>query len=176
MATCFQDREVPVIRQIIYCANISVSETGLQLEHLQEIYYIPLDIFKQNLENKGIRTELDMWLTFLSSNNPERIMELIEKEPWFRNLYEDIYQICLNTERVMEMYSKELDELDRNTTLYMIDHMKKEIDEKDAQIERFTKEKELAKRLLKDGRIEDIERMNENPEVIEQLMKEYFEE
>lgn len=124
-----------------------------------------------------------MWLTFLSLDNPEQILKLIEKEPWFRKLYEDIYQICLNMERVMEMYSKELEELDRNTVLYMIDEMKREademknvIDEKDMQIELIQKENELMKCLVKDGRLEDIQRMAGNPELLEQVMKEYFEE
>ena len=48
----------------------------------------------------------------------------------------------LNTEKVMEMFSKELLEMDRNTVLYMIDEMQNEIDEqkvmlqdKDAQLQ-----------------------------------------
>lgn len=37
--------------------------------------------------------------------------------------------MCLNMERVMGMFSKELQELDRNTVQYMIDEMEEEIDE-----------------------------------------------
>lgn len=37
--------------------------------------------------------------------------------------------MCLNMERVIGMFSKELQELDRNTVQYMIDEMEEEIDE-----------------------------------------------
>ena len=36
--------------------------------------------------------------------------------------------MCLNTEKVMQMFSKELAELDKNTVQYMIDEMQSEID------------------------------------------------
>lgn len=54
---------------------------------------------------------------------------MIEKYPDFQKIYEDGYNICLNVERVMEMFSKELYELDRNTVQYMIDEMQDTIDE-----------------------------------------------
>ncbi|MDE6846339.1 MAG: hypothetical protein K2J99_11330, partial [Lachnospiraceae bacterium] len=46
----------------------------------------------------------------------------------FREIYKEGYEICLNVERVMEMFSKELYELDRNTVQYMIDEMQDTID------------------------------------------------
>ena len=55
-------------------------------------------------------------------------MKLIEAFPEFKPLYDDVYQICRNTEKVMEMFSKELQELDRNTVQYMIDEMQDTID------------------------------------------------
>ena len=42
-------------------------------------------------------------------------------------MYGEIYELCRNTEKVMDMYSKELQELDRNTVQYMIDEMGEEI-------------------------------------------------
>lgn len=36
--------------------------------------------------------------------------------------------MCLNTEKVMNMFSKELSQLDKNTVQYMIDEMQTEID------------------------------------------------
>ena len=65
---------------------------------------------------------------FFASEEPERIIELIESYPCFREIYRDIYEICLNMEKVMGMYSKELQELDRNTVQYMIDEMQETID------------------------------------------------
>ena len=117
------------------------SNTGLKLNLLQEYYFVPLDIFRKNIQNKGIQTKLDAWLTFLTSDEPEMIMELIQNFPEFKSLYEDIYELCRNVEGVMNMFSKELRELDRNTVQYMIDVMQDEIDaskkmlsEKDKQL------------------------------------------
>ena len=36
-------------------------------------------------------------------------------------MYEDLYNMCLNIEGVMNMFSEELTILDRNTVTYMID-------------------------------------------------------
>ena len=41
----------------------------------------------------------------------------------------DIFQLCQNTEKVMNMYSKELAQLDHNTAEYMVDEMQKDLDE-----------------------------------------------
>lgn len=71
---------------------------------------------------------MDAWLTFLSVDEPEMIIKLIEVYPQFRKYYEEIYELCRNTEKVMNMFSKELQELDRNTVQYMIDEMQEVID------------------------------------------------
>lgn len=57
----------------------------------------------------------------------EWIIRVIEAYPEFEAMYRQIYEMCLNVERVMEMFSKELQELDRNTVHYMIDEMQNEI-------------------------------------------------
>ena len=36
----------------------------------------------------------------------------------YKPLYEDVYSLCLNTEKVMHMYSKELQRFDANTVDY----------------------------------------------------------
>lgn len=56
------------------------------------------------------------------------IEALLESYPDFKELYGEIYELCRNVEKVMEMFSKELKELDRNTVQYMIDEMQEEID------------------------------------------------
>ena len=81
------------------------------------------------MENKDINTELEAWLTFLSTDDPEQIYDLIRKFPMFKEMYEDIFHLCQNTERVMNMYSKELAQLDHNTAEYMVDEMQKDLDE-----------------------------------------------
>ena len=72
---------------------------------------------------------MEAWLTFLSTDDPEQIYNLIRKFPMFKEMYEDIFQLCQNTERVMNMYSKELAQLDHNTAEYMVDEMQKDLDE-----------------------------------------------
>lgn len=47
---------------------------------------------------------------------------------------EIVYEMCRNVEKVMEMYSKELLEMDRNTVQYMIDEMQEEINQKDEEL------------------------------------------
>ena len=96
---------------------------------MQNFLFVPLDIFHKTMENKDINTELEAWLTFLSTDDPEQIYDLIWKFPMFREMYEDIFQLCQNTEKVMNMYSKELAQLDHNTAEYMVDEMQKDLDE-----------------------------------------------
>lgn len=83
---------------------------------------------------------MDAWLTFLSVDEPEMIIKLIEVYPQFRKYYEEIYELCRNTEKVMNMFSKELQELDRNTVQYMIDEMQEVID---AQKDDLSKQKSV---------------------------------
>ena len=99
------------------------SNTGLELNLLQKYIFIPLDIFSKVIQNKGISNETDAWLAFLSQDDPELIITLIESYPEFRAMYEDVYRLCQNVERVMEMFSEELRILDQNTVQYMIDEM-----------------------------------------------------
>lgn len=35
------------------------SDTGLEMDLLQKYIFIPLDIFKENVENKGIKNKMD---------------------------------------------------------------------------------------------------------------------
>ena len=101
------------------------------------------------MHNKGIRNQLEAWLTFLSTDEPEMIEKLILSYPQFRCYYEEIYTLCQNTERVMDMFSKELQELDKNTVQYMIDEMQEEIDQEeiDAQKETIHKQEEEIQKL-----------------------------
>ena len=94
----------------------------------QSYCFIALDIFTGIVQNKGIRNKLEAWLLFFSTDDPGEMEVLLEFYPEFRTLYEEIYELCRNVEKVMEMFSKELKELDRNTLQYMIDEMQEEID------------------------------------------------
>lgn len=120
------------------------------MELLQEYYFIPLDIFKECMENKNIESGLESWLAFLSYDDPVRIEELITGFPGFRAMYQDVYELCLNTEKVMQMYSEELQILDENTVRYMIDELQMEVEQaKESAREAQQREQELRDRVRK---------------------------
>ena len=53
----------------------------------------------------------------------------------FREMYGNVYEICRNMEKVMGMFSEELNEMDRNTVQYMIDEMQETINAQTAALE-----------------------------------------
>ena len=51
-------------------------------------------------------------------------------------IYEEIFSICQNVERMMEMYSKELAAIDKNTVKLMIDELQEEANKANARAEK----------------------------------------
>ena len=121
-----------------------------------------MDIFRKSLDNRSkfpqntskIKAEQDAWLTFLSVDDPEKILELIKEFPQFKPMYETAYQQCCNVEEVMRMFSEELLELDRNTTQLMIDEMQEEIEQKSAELGEKKEELEEKKTELEAKKVE----------------------
>ena len=138
------------------------SNTDLELDLLQKYLFIPLDIFRKSLDNRSkfpqntskIKAEQDAWLTFLSVDDPEKILELIKEFPQFRPMYETAYRQCCNVEEVMRMFSEELLELDRNTTQLMIDEMQEEIEQKRAELGKKKAELSEKKAELSEKKVE----------------------
>ena len=126
------------------------SDTGIQVDMLQEYAFIALDIFQKIVHNKGIRNKLEAWLMFFCAETPEDIVTLLEGYPEFQKLYGEIYELCRNVEKVIGMFSKELQELDRNTVQYMMDEMQDEIDEQKALLKEKTDIANEQKRLLEE--------------------------
>ena len=91
--------------------------------------------------------------THLAYDSPEKIIQLIKKYPRFKEMYDEIYVICRNVERVMGMFSKELQELDRNTVQYMIDDMQEEINKQSDTIDSLKRVVEEQKKLLEQSGI-----------------------
>ena len=90
-------------------------DTGLQLNMLQQFICIPLDIFKKITDNKStITNELEAWLTFLSSTNPQRIQAVIQQYPEFMNIYQSAFTLRRDIKEVFSMFSDALRILDRN--------------------------------------------------------------
>ena len=127
--TCFREFKNDYVHRFTTTSN-----TGISLNMLQNFIFIPIDIFLEKLHNIGIESELDAWLTFLGCDEPKYIIELITKYPSFKSMYSDLYDLCQNIERVMEMWSKELQILDRNTVKYMIDELQEKLDDANATI------------------------------------------
>ena len=160
------------------------SDTGLELELLQKYVFIPLDIFrgiyhndgKSNGKNSANRcwNKTEAWLTFLSTDEPEIIIELISQYPEFKEMYEEIYVMCQNVEKVMEMFSKELIQLDRNTVQYMIDEMQDTIDVQKEKID--TQKEELeAKQETIDSQQATIDTQKEELEAVRHRLREMAE-
>ncbi|MCD8347042.1 MAG: hypothetical protein LUD16_03615, partial [Lachnospiraceae bacterium] len=99
------------------------------------VRHIPLDIFREILHNRGIKSELDAWLTFLCEDSPEMIELLLRQYPSFQELYNEIYRLCENMEEIMGYFSEALREMDKNTVQYMIEEQQAQIEEQKGQIE-----------------------------------------
>ena len=140
------------------------------LELLQEYVFIALDIFQETLDNKNvtITNELEAWLTFLSMDDPDTILKLIRSYPKFEPIYRDIYEMCQNLERMIEMFSKELAELDKNTVQYMIDEMQDKIDEQERTIQSMQEAQKKNLLSLQEAQEKEILYLQQ----IEQLKKE----
>ena len=112
------------------------SDTGMEMNLLQEYTFICLDIFNGIIHNEGreIENRLEEWLVFLSQDDPDMIIKLLNRDPVFQRIYEEVYTICLNMERMMNMFSKELEILDRNTVKLMVDEMIEEHAQQMAEI------------------------------------------
>lgn len=137
------------------------SNTGIEIDLLQKFIYLPLDIFRKRTHNKDIANRLEAWLTFLSTDEPEQIARLVEAYPEFRAMYEEIYTMCQDIERVMGMFSEELLELDRNTVDYMIDEMQNEINQLKTEVAQEKQKAEQEKQKLTMSYEETIAKLQE---------------
>ena len=102
-------------------------DSGASLRSLQNITYITLDTFREKLQNEGIQSLQDAWLTFFSSVRVEDILKLIDMFPEFREYYRDIAKYRHKPEEVIHMYSEAIAFLDHNTEQYMIEDMANQI-------------------------------------------------
>ena len=130
---------------------------------------VALDIFRKNIENRSIENKLEAWLFLLSSDEPERIMELLEKYPEFREIYEEVYQMCRNVEGIMSLFSKELEEMDRNTVSYMIEELEAEVKAAEERAEQEKQERKAAEERAKKEMEERERQIAELQEKIKRL-------
>ena len=136
----------------------------MKINLLQEYTFVCLDIFNNIIHNKDkkIENKLEEWLVFLSQDDPDMIMKLLDRNPEFQKIYEEIYTLCLNMEGMMEMFSKELEIMDRNTVKLMIDEMEEELNEtKRKAKEELNETKRKAKEELNETKQKAKEELNE---------------
>lgn len=123
---------------------------------LQKYVFIPLDLFRSNVQNNGIKNKMDAWLAFLSMDDPDMIIQLITEYPEFKVMYQQAYEICRNVEALMGIFSEELRIMDRNTVKYMVDQMQEEIDSQKQEIS-IQKQQLKQKDILLSSKIQKIE-------------------
>ena len=128
-----------------------VFDSGAEINLLTNYLYISLDTFHSVSQN--IDTELDAWLTFLSSDKPEDIIRLVEKYPKFKTYYHDIMLFRQKPKELMNMFSEALLKMDKNTATYMIEELEAQVKEQAREYEA-----KLSKIVAeKDARIAELE-------------------
>ena len=128
-------------------------------------------MLNNNIHNKNISSKLEAWLAFLCMDEPEWIIRVIEAYPEFEAMYRQIYEMCLNVERMMEMFSKELQDLDRNTVHYMIDEMQNEINRMGSELQQSKEELQQSKEELQQSKEELQQSKEELQQKDEELQK-----
>lgn len=164
-------REFKAFPNTYFHRSETIFNSGLKLDMLQEYILIPLDIFHSCMQNKNIETHLEAWLTFFSSDDPSTIVQLITAYPEFKPMYETLYRICLDMEKIMGFFSQELKVMDDNTAKYMVDTLSAEVDALKQQKEALRKEKEI---LSKDNETlsKDNETLSKTNEALRQKLAE----
>ena len=120
-----------------------ICDTGAEINFLANYTYISLDTFRsvgQNIDNY-----LDAWFTFLSSDDPQDIINLITAYPEFEEYYHDITLFRTKPKELINMYSEVLAQIDKNTERYMVDEMKQEVEELKQESEMLKQESEMLK-------------------------------
>lgn len=128
----------------------TVFDSGAPVHILGNIVYISLDTFRFVVQN--INTELEAWLTFLSSDQPSDILNLVNRFPKFKSYYADIAAFRQHPKELIYMFSEALTIMVRNTVKYMCEEQKKEIASLTAKLAK--KNSDLAK---KDSIIESLQ-------------------
>ena len=111
----------------------TIFNTGIDLHLLQEYYVVALDVFKNNKYAKE-KNALNAWLALLTADSINDLATLISDYPWMEKICRDMSEYLYRPKEVIGMYSQALAKADENTVNYMIEQMKKALEEKDATI------------------------------------------
>ena len=144
-------------------------DSGAKVNLLSNLVYISLDTFRDVSEN--ISNKMVAWLTFLSSDKPEDILQLVEKYPEFKECYQDIMKFRTKPEELINMFSEALIQMDKNTVQYMIEEQQKELEEQQKELEEQQKELERQQKELEDNK-KELEQTSKELEDSQKIQKE----
>ncbi len=128
----------------IHHRKVSYS-SGITLPDTENITYISLDTFQKTVHN--IDSLRDAWLTFLSKDDAESVVELVNRYPQFLPLYKEIAAFRKSPEEVIGMYSETLAIMDRNMERLMVDELREEKERLAKDLSTLRKEKEMYLRI-----------------------------
>lgn len=119
---------------------------------LHEDFFICLDAFQKIVDNiTKSSTVLEAWLTFLSATNIELVGKLIEAFPQFVPLYQEITDFVKDPKELMDMLSKELYIMDKNTERLMVEELQDKVNalatEKDSLLKELEEKEALIAKL-----------------------------
>jgi hypothetical protein len=86
------------------------------------------------MHNNPIKTELEAWLTLLTTQDMDTIEELITSFEGFGEIYREVFQLRTKPEELIQMYDNIFYEADRNEDRLLIEEMKDTIAEREAAL------------------------------------------
>ena len=151
----------------------TVFDSEIQMDMLQEFYLIPLDVFQKSYYSKAKKelNELNGWLALLSTDDVNRLDELVSDYPQLEGIIADMAGYLDKPQEVVGMFSEALKILDENTVHYMMDEMQKDIDNKN---EKINKQDEMIKE-LREQNYEQNQQINKQDLQIEKLQEQLIE-
>ena len=93
--------------------------------------------------------KLEAWLTFIASDSPEDIMEVVKAYPEFRELYREVFEFRYQRRELITMYSEALRILDANTVELMVEQQKRTVERQKRLIEKQKRKAEEQRKKLK---------------------------
>ena len=122
------------IKQILPREGSQIVENGSfviadSIASMDDGSMISLDTFRSVVQN--IDTEQKAWLSFLTADDPDEIVRLVNAYPEFLPCYRDIISFRRRPKDLITTFSDALREMDHNTEIYMVEQLAKEVQEKD---------------------------------------------
>ena len=115
--------------------------------------------------------ELSGWLALLSTDDVNRLDDLVSDYPQLEGIIADMAGYLDKPQEVVGMFSEALKILDENTVHYMMDEMQKDIDNKN---EKINKQDEMIKELREQNE-EQNQQINKQDLQIEKLQEQLIE-